>query len=77
MSALAPAISLLELGRRLEATLFTTRDIRSLLYNLEFQAITNHTSQMLFLQQFANEKYLIHINTKTLTIFDVIMHGNV
>jgi hypothetical protein len=45
----APAIPLLELGARLQATALTARDILSLLSNAEFQSIADWNSQMIFL----------------------------
>jgi hypothetical protein len=77
MALRAPAIPLSELGERLEVTLLTTRDIRSLFYIPEFWAIQNRTTQMTFLRDQAFEESLVHINAKTLTHVFRITEGNV
>jgi hypothetical protein len=66
MALRAPAIPRSELGERLEVTLFTGRDIRSLLYIPEFRAIQDRITQMTFLRDRAFEEYLIQMNAKTL-----------
>jgi hypothetical protein len=66
----APAIPLLELGARLQATALTACDIRSLLSNAEFQSTADRNSQMIFLREFAFDECFIPINRKTLSILD-------
>jgi transposase len=60
------------LSRRLEGTQLTARDIRALMHDPEFQAITDRNAQLVFLKKYAALECGFSINPKQLaSIYDI------
>jgi hypothetical protein len=57
--------------------MLNARDIRDLLHIPEFQSIPDCNSQIVFLPEFALEKYFAHINDKTIAIIYQKMESKV
>jgi hypothetical protein len=72
-----PALSLVQLKQRLEATELTARDIRFLFYPPEFQSVSDRNSQIMFLHASAFKSCVVDLSDAVLAFVFEMTPGNV